>query len=44
MKGAMKRINKDEDKLWAHMICVNWIPEMYYTDEKYTNLDFYLNK
>ncbi len=32
LKGAIKCIDKKEN-VWAHLICVNWTPEMYFKDE-----------
>ena len=34
MKGAMKRIKENSDEHWGHMLCVNWIPEIYYLDDE----------
>ncbi|CDW90174.1 phd zinc finger-containing protein [Stylonychia lemnae] len=31
IKGLMKEISKDK---WAHVICVNWNPDIYFNDEK----------
>jgi len=34
--GAMKKVSYDggTDNLFAHVACVNWIPEMYFQDDK----------
>ena len=29
---------KGKDKIWAHVVCANWIPEMWFTDQKKTTL------
>lgn len=34
MKGAIKRIKEDSNEHWGHMLCVNWIPNMYYIDNE----------
>ncbi len=28
--GIMKKIG---DNIWAHIVCVNWIPEIYFIDQ-----------
>ena len=28
-------INKIGDNIWAHIVCVNWIPEIYFTNDRY---------
>ncbi len=30
MKGAIKPISNNNFEIWAHVTCVNWIPEIYY--------------
>lgn len=41
--GIIKSIDKQND-LWAHPICINWTPDIYYTDEKRINVEGTLNK
>jgi len=33
MKGALKRIKEKVNTEWAHVACVNWIPEIYYRED-----------
>jgi len=33
----MKPISKDR-KQWAHIVCVNWTPEIWFTDENVDQL------
>lgn len=33
VQGAMKCIDK-VNNTWAHVICVNWTPQIYFSDEK----------
>jgi len=35
--GLMKCIDK-ESGLWAHVICVNWNPDIYFTNDEKTHL------
>lgn len=41
--GMMKCIDKDSN-LWAHVICVNWNPDIYFTDDSKTKIAGVLNK
>jgi len=34
MKGAIKQILNNNFEIWAHITCVNWIPEIYYEKEE----------
>jgi len=36
--GAMKCINKDQN-IWAHVICVNWTPEIEFKDENRNSIN-----
>jgi hypothetical protein len=36
--GMMKCVNS-ENNLWAHVICINWIPDVYFTDENKDKID-----
>ena len=31
LKGIMKNIG---DNIWAHVVCVNWIPEIYFVNDR----------
>jgi hypothetical protein len=39
----MKRIDRHSN-LWAHIICVNWNPEIYFTDEYRNKVSGVLNE
>jgi len=34
LKGIMKKIKNSKPEIWAHVSCVNWIPEIYYDRKK----------
>jgi len=37
--GAMKKVSCDGNTdLWAHLVCVNWMPEMWFEDDKKENI------
>lgn len=38
--GSLKKVQNNR---WAHIICVNWIPEIYFKDPMYFSF-FYSNK
>lgn len=37
IKGILKPISEDK-KLWAHIICINWTPEIWFTDDSITKI------
>ena len=39
--GALKEVSKD---IWAHVICVNWNPDIYFKDETKASIEGKLNK
>ena len=39
----MKCVDK-KSNLWAHVICINWNPEVYFTDDLKTTIKGQLNK
>jgi hypothetical protein len=36
--GALKRSYYDGSIIFAHLTCVNWIPEIYYDDDRKTKI------
>lgn len=34
LKGPIKRIRNTSDQEWGHLTCVNWIPEIWYSDDE----------
>jgi hypothetical protein len=32
--GAMKHIDSPQGKIWAHIVCVNWHPDIWFVDDK----------
>jgi len=38
----MKNIDKKEN-IWAHLICINWTPEMYFKDEQRNEVEGIVN-
>ena len=41
--GLMKCIDK-KSNLWAHVICVNWNPEIYFIDQNKTKIEGVISK
>jgi hypothetical protein len=37
IKGIIKPITTDKSS-WAHVICINWIPEVWFTDDNITTV------
>ena len=35
--GAIKKVQNEAD-LWAHVVCVNWTPEIWFTDEENSHI------
>jgi len=38
IKGIIKPISSDM-KTWAHVVCVNWTPEIWFTDDNMTTVE-----
>jgi hypothetical protein len=32
VQGAIKKIKRGESTSWAHVVCVNWLPEIWFID------------
>lgn len=45
LKGLMKPLNLGStQKEWAHLICVNWTPEIWFTNDNNDEIDGKINK
>jgi len=42
--GAMKRVTRDGTENWAHVVCVNWTPEIWFKDDEKKEIQGFLNK
>ena len=38
IKGIIKPIS-DDKSTWAHVICINWTPEIWFTDENIVKVE-----
>lgn len=39
----MRCLDQEKKDLWAHIICVNWTPELYFTDENKNKIEGVIN-